>query len=225
MMDDTDKDTQVRNLNKAFHAEQASVYDETHDIHPVAADIFRMHVGESDRVLDLGTGTGFVRRTISSDDVIGIDLSRPMLREGRKDEAMLLEGVAGKIPIKSNSVDVITGRSVLHHFPNLDRVASECLRVIRPSGEIVIADEPQGMRVLERLSKRLRSRFGSLFSKKSGWKYDLAEKFQTHTRDLTQTVNYHHGTGIDPSPFDNRLNRVAKVEYDEDKLAFVWRNE
>lgn len=225
MMDNLDEDTRVRKLNKAFHAEQASIYDDTHDIHPVAADIFSMRVAESDKVLDLGTGTGFVRSTIPSNDVVGIDISRPMLKEGEEDGSELIEGVVGQIPLRSNSVDVITGRSVLHHFPNLDRAASECLRVLRPGGEIVIANEPKGMSLVNRLSNRFRSWMGSLLANKSDWKHELAGEFQTHVWDFTQTVNYHHETGVDPGPFDDRFERVARVEYGDEKLAFVWWNE
>lgn len=225
MMDNLDEDTRVRKLNKLFHAEQASVYDDTHNFHPMAADIFRMRVKESDKVLDLGTGTGFVRRIVPSEDVIGIDLSRQMLKEGGKDGSMLIEGIVGQIPLKSNSVDVITGRSVLHHFPNLNRVASECLRVLRPGGELVIANEPKGMSFINRFSKRFKSRVGSLLVKKSDWKHELAEEFQTHVWDFTQTVNYHHETGVDPEPFDDRLDRIARVEYGDEKLAFIWRHE
>jgi len=78
-MADADEEAHVRRLNKAFHANQAAVYNDTHDVHEIAAGSFRMRVAETDRVLDLGTGTGFVREIIPSENVIGIDISRPML--------------------------------------------------------------------------------------------------------------------------------------------------
>lgn len=113
---------------------------------------------------------------------------------------MLIEAVAGQIPIKANSIDVITGRSVLHHFPNLDTIANECLRVLRPDGEIVISNEPAGMSFFNRLSQRVRSWTGSMYGRQFDWKNELAEQFGTHVWDLTQTVSYHHESGINPTP-------------------------
>jgi ubiquinone/menaquinone biosynthesis C-methylase UbiE len=224
-MFDDNEENRVRQYNKVFHAEQSVLYDETHDYDEIAADLFRMSVSETDRVLDVGTGTGFVREILPTDDIIGIDLSRPMLEEGSENESMLIEAVAGYIPLKDKSIDMISGRSVLHHLPNLDKVASECLRVLRPGGEIIIANEPVRMRLLYRLSQRARSWLGSLFGKQTGYKHELAEQFQTHVWDLTQTVNYHHESGIDPEPFDDRFERVARIEYGDERLAFIWRKE
>jgi ubiquinone/menaquinone biosynthesis C-methylase UbiE len=220
-----DEEHRIRELNKQFHARQASTYDTTHQIHAIAADILRMRISKKDRVLDLGTGTGFVRHILPSKNIIGIDISRSMLNQGADDGAKLIEAIAGQIPLKSDSIDKISGRSVLHHLPDLDKVASECQRVLRPGGEVVIANEPKGMPLFFRVLERLKSRLGSRFNKQTGWKSELAEQFQTHVRDITQSVNYHEETGIDPAPFDSRFTQIARVEYDDDRLAFIWRNE
>ncbi len=73
-----DSDTVVE-WNVAFHREQAENYDRTHTVAPFVIDLFHGLVDEGDRALDIGAGTGAIARILSTETVVGVDLSRPML--------------------------------------------------------------------------------------------------------------------------------------------------
>jgi len=98
------------------------------------------------RLLDLGTGTGTLARGFATRGcrVIGLDPATAMLeqavalsREQRVGVSFLAARAEG-IPIAPGSVDVVTAGQCWHWF---DRAvaASEAMRVLRPSGAMVIA--------------------------------------------------------------------------------------
>ena len=81
----------------------------------------------STRVLDIGCGAGRNAVPLAADgfDVIGIDLSRPMLTAASTRDAAgrlrILEGAMHALPMRSRSVDLI----VAHGFWNLARTDAE----------------------------------------------------------------------------------------------------
>ncbi len=107
------------------------------------------------RVLELGPGTGVLLVELARDgyEVIGLELSPPMLRQERRrlrkyanatdrKRVKLLRGRSEAIPLAAASVD-----SVLSTFPT-DYIAtpatlSEIARVLRPGGRLVIVPAGQ----------------------------------------------------------------------------------
>lgn len=81
----------------------------------------------STRVLDIGCGAGRNAVPLAADgfDVIGIDLSRPMLeaaaRRGGGGRLKMIEGAMDDLPIRSRSIDII----VAHGIWNLARSDAE----------------------------------------------------------------------------------------------------
>jgi SAM-dependent methyltransferase len=53
--------------------------------------------------------------------------------------------IDGKIPLDSNSVDLITCFGVLHHIPNISFVMSELYRILKPDGHILIREPIKSM--------------------------------------------------------------------------------
>jgi len=97
-------------------------------------------------VLDLGTGTGVLARGFArgGSKVIGLDVSPVLIAESKKlDEQAGLKidyllGPAERIPLPTESVDVISAGQCWHWF---DRraVLGESLRLLRPGGVLMIA--------------------------------------------------------------------------------------
>lgn len=53
--------------------------------------------------------------------------------------------INGKIPLESNSVNLITCFGVLHHIPNVTFVMSELYRILAPGGHILIREPTKSM--------------------------------------------------------------------------------
>lgn len=105
------------------------------------------------RIVDLGCGAGSSTLELSRhrphDSVVGVDFAGRMLRCARRrargaglDEPRLtwVRTDAAHLPFRANSVDAITGHSVLYLLPDRDAVLQECLRVLRPGGRILVME-------------------------------------------------------------------------------------
>ena len=106
------------------------------------------------RILDIGTGTGFVPLVIgkflkASDEFICTDVSRNMLnltREKLKREKFKFTfkflKLDNSIRLKRNSIDIITVNSVLHHIPNTKSFLKEIDGILKKNGILIIGHEP-----------------------------------------------------------------------------------
>jgi ubiquinone/menaquinone biosynthesis C-methylase UbiE len=85
-------------------------------------------------VLEVGCGTGHFTRWFSKTgmEAIGLDISRPMLEEGRNlGGPVYLQGDALTLPIFSNSVDLVALITTLEFLSNPDQALAEACRVAR----------------------------------------------------------------------------------------------
>jgi demethylmenaquinone methyltransferase/2-methoxy-6-polyprenyl-1,4-benzoquinol methylase len=94
------------------------------------------------RVLDLASGTGVVARAAASLDanVTGADASIGMLTAPGRLPWPLVETPAERLPFRDASFDLITIGFALRHFADLAVVFAECLRVLRPGGQLLILE-------------------------------------------------------------------------------------
>lgn len=100
-------------------------------------------------VLDIGFGSGFplteiAMRLGNSCTVYGIDpWTEAIERTKRKldyyniNNVNLIEGVAEKIPLKDNSIDLITSNNGINNVSDIEQVISECSRIIKPGGQFI----------------------------------------------------------------------------------------
>lgn len=106
-------------------------------------------VGSSDKLLDLGTGTGLVARLAAQTGatVVGIDHSEGMLARARlKARQAGLESLATfdamdaeALQLGDGTFDVAASLYVLRHLPNPRAAVVELHRVLRPDGRLVVA--------------------------------------------------------------------------------------
>ena len=99
------------------------------------------------RVLDLCCGTGDVLLALenhSSTWLAGSDFCHPMLLEAaRKCKSPLFEADALKLPLKDDSLDLITCAFGFRNLANYDKGLEEFLRVLKPGGVAAILEFSQ----------------------------------------------------------------------------------
>lgn len=100
---------------------------------------------EGQRVLDLGCGGGFVAEALAERGlaVSGVDPSAEAIEAARAHARGASLGIDYRIasgealPHPSGSFDAVCCLDVLEHVPDLERVAAEAARVLRPGGLFV----------------------------------------------------------------------------------------
>jgi ubiquinone/menaquinone biosynthesis C-methylase UbiE len=104
------------------------------------------------RVLDFGCGTGTLTLMVEASepraDVVGVDVDRMVLAIARDKSEINYSKISfeqispGPLPFPDRSFDRVLSCLVLHHLGHDEKLAalSECRRVLRPGGEIHIAD-------------------------------------------------------------------------------------
>lgn len=108
--------------------------------------LLRDGVGKaSQRILDLGTGTGTLARGFAKQGAVatGLDITPELIEQARKlgeKDGVHVDYVLGKaeeVPLPSESFDVITAGHCWHWFDG-DAAAKECMRLLKPGGLLVI---------------------------------------------------------------------------------------
>lgn len=103
-------------------------------------------------VLDLGSGPGMdsllaARRVGPTGKVVGVDLCPEMVEKARRNAVLLglhnvefVEASIEKLPLPGGSVDLVISNGVLNLCPDKSRVLAEAFRVLRPGGQLQMAD-------------------------------------------------------------------------------------
>jgi arsenite methyltransferase len=109
-----------------------------------------LQVKPGERVIDIGTGPGFVSSEIglavgASGSVLGIDSSHDMLSLARerckgKDWISLKKGEATQIPAPDNTFDAAVATQVFEYVDELQKALREVHRVLRSGGRALVLD-------------------------------------------------------------------------------------
>jgi ubiquinone/menaquinone biosynthesis C-methylase UbiE len=109
--------------------------------------IARLRIGNRDRVLDVGCGTGSLLQQLAAAcphaELYGIDPAPGMLAAARgklSPTIMLREGWAEEIPFENEEFDAVVSCNVLHHLHEPTAALREMTRVLRTGGQLVITD-------------------------------------------------------------------------------------
>ncbi len=100
----------------------------------------------TDRILDIGTGTGLVARAVVPyvAEVMGIDISPEMLQYAqalRVSNELFEEGDVRCLRFPHNSFDKLTARMIFHHLlEGIDEGIKECYRVLKPGGVLILSE-------------------------------------------------------------------------------------
>lgn len=106
------------------------------------------------KILDIGSGTGFVPSVIShysgeGSYCVSYDLSFNMLKcarfNHRDNTGVSVNHICGDIdfmPFQENTFDIITANAVFHHLPYCNMAAGEMNRVLKKGGIVAVSHEP-----------------------------------------------------------------------------------
>ncbi|MFQ5785635.1 MAG: methyltransferase domain-containing protein [Alphaproteobacteria bacterium] len=115
----------------------------------------RIEVQRGERVLDIGSGPGFLAaaiadRTGPNGEVVGIDISQQMVdRASQRNECEWLShqcANAAALPFEDNHFDVIVSTQVAEYVPDIAKFSSEVFRVLKPGGRgLILATDWEGV--------------------------------------------------------------------------------
>jgi ubiquinone/menaquinone biosynthesis C-methylase UbiE len=153
-----DRERLIKAANRLYHDFEVDAYDDAHpEIVKGEAEqwqdvelLLNHTVPEGGRLLDVGSGTGFVLRTLEGMartrrlTTVAVDLSLQMLLRARErhPDTAFLQADADHLPFVDQAFDVVTANSVLHHLPTVERTCAELRRVARPGAAVAIVHEP-----------------------------------------------------------------------------------
>lgn len=113
------------------------------------------------RVLEIGIGTGanlpFYDREV---ELVGTDISQAMLDEaaGKLDRApsrvQLKRASAVDLPFADGEFDTVVASYVMCCVPDLDQALAEAVRVLKPGGDLLLADHVVSPNRLVRLGQK-----------------------------------------------------------------------
>lgn len=106
------------------------------------------------RILEVGCGTGYAQDKLK--DAIGMDITLSLLKENRN---KIVCGNAEFIPFKSNMFDTVYSINLLEHVKNPSKAVSECMRVLKKNGTLILITPSKEMEKMldaaEKLSLKL----------------------------------------------------------------------
>ncbi len=145
-MDSADVKAFFERVSAEWDAMRSSFYNEA----VIDALAERVEVNGRARVVDVGTGTGFVACGLAPRvmSVVGVDSSPAMLAVAADNvqalgltNITLTEGSVDGLPLADDSVDAAVANMVLHHAEDPAVMLTEMARVVRPGGMVAITDE------------------------------------------------------------------------------------
>ena len=120
-----------------------------------AMDAFNRRLAEllsqSSCALEIGCGTKEL--SAAAGKAIGIDISLEAAVRARRADRPVVVGDASRLPFDSESMDLVHGRSILHHLP-VEQAAMEAARVLAPGGRLLFV-EPLGHNPFLRAFRRV----------------------------------------------------------------------
>ncbi len=109
------------------------------------------------KILDLGCGSGFSMEVLVEKGykTVGIDISEKMVELAKKAGYEALKADAKELPFEDESFEGILSISMLQWLrpKDVERVAKECIRVLKPGGKAVIQFYPKSEEEMVKVGK------------------------------------------------------------------------
>jgi ubiquinone/menaquinone biosynthesis C-methylase UbiE len=129
------------------------------------ASLEALDVSASDRLLDVGCGTGAASRAAAEigASVVGVDLSPKMISEavslaGPRENLTFEVADVEHLPFRDGRFTAVLCSNAFHHYPDPSRAVSEMVRVLAPGGRLAVGDATS-----DAVTARIADRFLRLF--------------------------------------------------------------
>ena len=145
-----------RDRDVAAFAERADGYEEGwrgrlhHEISDRTLELALAQVPAPHRVLDVGSGTGYLLRHLAARapdavELVGVDAAAPMVRVAQQVTAdpriRFQPGTAERLPGPDGAFDLVVSTTSFDHWANQEAGLRECARVTAPGGRLVLVDQ------------------------------------------------------------------------------------
>jgi len=144
-------DSHTKKVQKQFNR-QANEYARTtqaKDVRAMAGLVRLTKTNDSSQTLDVACGPGRLTMAFANQAkrATGLDVTDNLLGIGRAEARKLgidniefTNGSALDLPFEDDTFDTVSCRAAFHHFSEPEQVLKEMARVLKPQGEILIAD-------------------------------------------------------------------------------------
>lgn len=145
-----------RDRDVAAFAERAEGYEEGwrgrlhHEISDRTANLALAQVPAPHRVLDVGSGTGYLLRQLAARapdavELLGVDAAAEMVRVAQESAAdprvRFQAGTAEHLPGADGTFDLVVSTTSFDHWADQEAGLRECARVLAPGGRLVLVDQ------------------------------------------------------------------------------------
>ena len=145
-----------RDRDVAAFAERADGYEEGwrgrlhHEISDRTLELALAQVPAPHRVLDVGSGTGYLLRQLAARapdavELVGVDAAAPMVRVAQQVTAdpriRFQPGTAERLPGPDGAFDLVVSTTSFDHWANQEAGLRECARVTAPGGRLVLVNQ------------------------------------------------------------------------------------
>lgn len=112
----------------------------------------KISVNEKIRILDIGSGTGYVAEILKPADVVCTDITIEMLNIAmNKTDAKFILADAHNLPFNDGTFDAAISSFAMHEMADQKKVFTEMFRVLKAGGDIVVMDVVQQKRLLMKI--------------------------------------------------------------------------
>jgi ubiquinone/menaquinone biosynthesis C-methylase UbiE len=129
---------------RPLYRKMSSVYRLGRPFFYFGEDYFEKAVTPGDRVLELGSGTGYLSRRLSrrAGMMTGLELEKPMLKKASRDGGRVayVAGDMTRVPFRDGGFDRCVSLGAIHCVDPKD-FFREAARVLRPGGKAMVLSE------------------------------------------------------------------------------------
>ena len=105
-----------------------------------------LEINKSDRLLDVGCGTGFSLEYFDCDST-GLEPSKEMTRDNKK----IIIGKAENLPFENNSFDIVISVTAIHNFNDIEKGLKEIKRVGKNKFALSVLKKSKSFELIKKL--------------------------------------------------------------------------